>query len=268
MSAREPIGGPDPRGGPGEEQRSPPARGRDGGRIGGPDPRGGPGEEQRSPPAQRSATTIVLAEDHQVVRQGLHALLEAEPDFTVVGEATDGLQAIEVVERVRPDVLVLDVMMPGLGGLEATRRVRQRVPQTRVVILSMHASEAYVLEALRGGASAYVLKEASAAELVQAIRVAAAGRRYLSPPLSERAIQAYVERSRDGDLDLYATLTAREREVLHLAAGGHSNPEIALRLAISPRTVETHRAHLMQKLGLEGQTDLVRYAVRRGILPG
>ena len=113
-----------------------------------------------------------------------------------------------------------------------------------------------------------VLKEASAAELVQAIRVAAAGRRYLSPPLSERAIQAYVERSRDGDLDLYATLTAREREVLHLAAGGHSNPEIALRLAISARTVETHRAHLMQKLGLQGQTDLVRYAVRRGILPG
>ena len=213
-----------------------------------------------------SLTTIVLADDHHVVRQGLRALLEAEPDFSVIGEAADGLEAAQLVERLKPHVLVVDLMMPSLNGLEITRQVSRRVPQTRVVILSMYANEAYVLEAFRNGAAGYVLKDASAADLVHAVREVAAGRRYLSPPLSERAIEAYVQKAKAAPLDIYEILTTREREVLHLAAEGHSSPEIAARLGISPRTVETHRANLMRKLGLKTQTDLIRYAVRRGII--
>ena len=144
---------------------------------------------------------IVLADDHPIVRQGLCALLEAETDFQVVGEAGDGLEAVALVERVKPDVLVLDLMMPTLSGLEVARQTRQRSPQTRVVILSMHADEGYVLEALTAGASAYVLKKSTAGDLVKAIRDAIAGRRFLSPPLSERLIDAYVEKTRSAPLD-------------------------------------------------------------------
>jgi DNA-binding NarL/FixJ family response regulator len=214
-----------------------------------------------------SMTTIVLADDHHVVRQGLRSLLEAESDFSVVGEAGDGLEATQLVERLQPDVLVLDLMMPSLNGLEVTRQVSQRSPQTHVVILSMHPNEAYVLEALRAGAAAYVLKESTSAELVRAVREAVAGGRYLSPPLSERAIEVYMQKAESAALDPYETLTAREREVLHLVAEGHTNAEIADRLFISRRTVETHRANLMRKLGLRTQTDLISYALRRGILP-
>jgi two-component system response regulator NreC len=214
-----------------------------------------------------SMTTIVLADDHHVVRQGLRSLLEAESDFSVVGEAGDGLEATQLVERLQPDVLVLDLMMPSLNGLEVTRQVSQRSPRTHVVILSMHPNEAYVLEALRAGAAAYVLKESTSAELVRAVREAVAGGRYLSPPLSERAIEVYMQKAKSVALDPYETLTAREREVLHLVAEGHTNAEIADRLFISRRTVETHRANLMRKLGLRTQTDLISYALRRGILP-
>ncbi len=214
-----------------------------------------------------TVTTIVLAEDHHVVRQGLRALLAAEPEFSVTGEAADGLKAVEVVERLKPDVLIADVMLPGLNGLEVTRQVRQRFPRTRVVVLSMHANEAYVLEALRNGASGYVVKDASAANLVQAVREAAAGRRYLSPPLSDRAIEAYAQRAAAGPFDPYDILTTREREVLHLTAEGASSSQAAARLSISPRTVETHRANLMRKLSLRTQADLIRYALQRGILP-
>jgi DNA-binding NarL/FixJ family response regulator len=212
-------------------------------------------------------TSIVLADDHHLVRQGLRALLESEPGFSVVGEAADGLDVAGLVERFQPDVLIVDVMMPGLGGLDVTRQVRQRSAHTRVVVLSMYANEAYVLEALRNGASGYVLKDARPADLVQAVRAAVEGRRYLSPPLSEHAIEAYVERAKASTLDAYGTLTAREREVLHLAAEGYSNPEIAARLSISSRTAETHRANLMRKLRLQSQTELVRYALSRGLLP-
>lgn len=212
-------------------------------------------------------TTIVLADDHHVVRQGLRALLETEPDFRVVGEAGDGLETAQLIERLQPDVLVLDLMMSGLGGLEVTRLATKHSPRTHVVILSMHADEAYVLEALKNGAAAYVLKGSSAADLVQAVREVAAGRRYLSQPLSERAIERYVQKAESTVRDIYDTLTTREREVLHLAAEGLTNAEIADRLSISPRTAETHRANLMRKLGLRTQTDLVRYALRRGILP-
>ncbi len=212
-------------------------------------------------------TTIVLADDHHIVRQGLRVLLEGQPDFQLVGEAGDGLEAVQLTERLKPDVLIIDLMMPSLNGLEAARQVSQRSPHTRVVVLSMHANEAYVLEALRNGAAGYVLKDSSAADLVHAVREVVAGRRYLSSPLSERAIAAYIQKASDVALDPYEMLTNREREVLHLAAEGYTNAEIADQLSISPRTAETHRANLMHKLGLRTHTDLIRYALRRGILP-
>ncbi len=210
--------------------------------------------------------TIVLADDHQVVRKGIRALLEMEPDFQIIGETGDGLEAVQLTIRLRPDVLVLDLMMPGLNGIDVTRQVTRQVPQTRVVLLSMYAGEDYVLEALRNGASGYVLKDASISELIQAIREAVAGRRYLSPPLAERAIDAYVRQTQESALDPYETLSDREREVLHLAAEGLTSAEIAERLSLSPRTVETHRSSMMRKLGLRTQTDLVRYAIRKGII--
>jgi DNA-binding NarL/FixJ family response regulator len=213
------------------------------------------------------AVTIILADDHHIMRQGLRMLLEAEEDFRVVAEAGDGREATRLAERFTPDILIVDVMMPGLNGLEVTRQVGKRSPHTRVIMLSMYSNEAYVLEALRNGAAGYVLKEASATDLIRAVREVIAGRRYLSPPLSEHAIEAYVQKAQDELLDPYKTLTTREREVLQLAAEGRTNADIAAALFVSPRTVETHRAHLMHKLGLHSQADLIRYALRRGILP-
>lgn len=213
-------------------------------------------------------TTIVLADNHQVVRQGLRALLKAEADLEVVGEAGDGREAIRVVERLRPRVLVVDVVMPGLSGLDVTWEVARRFPETRVVILSIHSDERYVLEALRNGAAGYVLKECGASELLRAVREAAAGHRYLCRKLSGRRLDAWLKKAREAPRDAYETLTLREREVLHLAAEGYTSAEIAVRLSISSRTVETHRANLMRKLGLRNQTELVRRATARGILPG
>jgi two-component system response regulator NreC len=211
--------------------------------------------------------TIVLADDHHIVRQGLRALLEAESDFSVVGEAGDGLEALRLADQLNPNVLVLDLMMPGLNGLEVARQMTKHAPQTRIVVLSMYSNEAYVLEALGNGASAYVLKDSSSADLVHAVREVAAGRRYLSPPLSDRAIEAYQEKAKAATLDKYETLTTREREVLQLAVEGHTSTEIAARLGISSRTAEAHRSNLMHKLGLHTQADLIRYALRRGIIP-
>lgn len=211
-------------------------------------------------------TTIVLAEDHHIVRQGLRLLLEAEVTFRLVGEAADGLEAVRLVEQFKPNVLVTDLMIPRLHGLEVTRQVRREHPGTKVIILSMHADEPYVMEALRNGASGYVLKDATGGDLVQAIKDVCAGRRYLSPVLAERALTGYVERPGESDLDVYETLTNRERLVLQLAAEGSSNPDVAKKLFISPRTAETHRANLMRKLSLRSQTDLVRFAIRKGII--
>lgn len=213
-------------------------------------------------------TTIVIAEDHHVVRDGLRALLAAQKDFSLVGEAADGLEAAQLVEKLQPDVLVLDLTLPRLHGLEVARQVKKTSPKTRVLILSMHANEAYVLEALRNDAAGYLLKDSTGAELVRAVRDVVAGRRYLSGSLSELAIQAYIQRkTTDTAQDMYEALTDREREVLHLAAEGLNNPDIAGKLFISPRTAETHRANVMRKLNFKTQTDLVRFAIRRGILP-
>ncbi len=210
--------------------------------------------------------SIALVDDHKVVRQGLRALLEAEPDFSVVGDAGDGLSAIRLVDALKPNVLLLDLMMPELNGQEVIRMVRKRQPRTRIIVLSMHSSEPYVIEALKNGAAGYVLKDASSADLVRAVREVAAGRRYLSAPLSERAIDAYQEKASASVADRYEMLTRREREVLQLAAEGHTNSAIAARLSISARTAETHRANLMHKLGLRSQTELIKYAIERRII--
>ena len=211
-------------------------------------------------------TAIVLADDHTIVRQGLRLLLEAEPDFSIVGEASDGLEVAGLVDRLRPDVLVLDLMMPGVSGLEVTRIVCQQFPETSVVILSMHADESYVLAALKNGAAAYVLKDAGAEDLLQAVREVVQGRRYLSSPFSQVGIDTYTKRAESTPLDVYDTLTSREREVLHLAAEGYSSTDVGGVLSISPRTAEAHRANLMRKLGFHSQADLIRYALRRGII--
>jgi two-component system, NarL family, response regulator NreC len=215
-----------------------------------------------------SPITIVLADDHRIVREGFRAVLEREKDFQIVGEAGDGLEAVRLAEKLQPQVMVVDLMMPGLNGRDVIRQVTQRVKNTRVVVLSMHASEGYVLDALKHGASAYVLKDASSAELVRAVREAVAGHRYLSPPLSEPAIAAYLEKANAGEAaDAYESLSNREREILKLAAEGFTTSVIASRLFLSPRTVESHRSNFMRKLNLHSQTDLIRFALQRGLLP-
>lgn len=213
--------------------------------------------------------TVVLADDHPIVRQGLRALLEGEDGCRVVGEAADGLTAVELIARLHPDVAIIDLQMPDLNGLEVARRVREQAPKTRVIILSMHGDEPHVLEALRHGVAGYVLKGAATTDLVAAVHAAVAGRRFLSAPLNERAIDAYARRTQETPrpLDRYELLTGREREGLQLATQGRSNQQIGDRLAISPRTAETHRANLLRKLGLQTQTELVRFALARELIP-
>lgn len=211
---------------------------------------------------------IVLADDHQVVRKGFKALLAAESDFSVVGEAGDGLETLRLVEQLQPDILVLDLMMSGINGLEVTRQLSKKSPKTSIIILSMHSNEGYVLEALRSGAKAYILKESPPEELIKAIKEVSSGRRYLSAPLSELAIEAYTQRAEVKASEPYNQLTTREREILQMAAQGCTNTEIAARLFISSRTVETHRTNLMRKLNLHNHVQLIQFAIQNGIIPG
>ncbi len=212
-------------------------------------------------------TTVMLVDDHHVVRRGIRALLEKEAGIQVVGEAGSGAEAARLTQQFKPDVLIIDLMLADMSGLEVIRQVRKRAPETSSVVLSMYGNDCYVVEALQAGAKAYVLKDSPPEELVRAVREAALGRRYLAPPLSDRAIEVYLQRSEDSQLDPYDMLTTREREVLHLAAQGMTSSETAGRLCISPRTVEVHRARVMQKLGLHNRTELIHFAIRRGIIP-
>jgi DNA-binding NarL/FixJ family response regulator len=210
-----------------------------------------------------SSKTIVIADDHNVIRHSLKLFLETQRDFSVVGEAANGIEALQLVEKWKPDVLVLDLAMPVLNGLEVLRQFARCSSKTRVIVLSMHANEGYVLEALQRGAVGYVLKQSTAANLIDAVRDVLAGRRYLSPPLSERAIEAYMQKSlsHDNPVTGASSLTLREAEVLGLVGEGHTNAEIARHLGISPRTVEHFRSRLMKKLRCRSQADLIRRAI-------
>lgn len=210
--------------------------------------------------------TIVLADDHPVVRSGTKATLERAGDLKVLAEVGDGRDALRLVAELNPDILIADMMMPNLTGLELAFQVSQNQPRTRIIILSMHADEQYVLEALRNGALGYLLKEDSAEELIAAIREVAHGQRHLSSSLKERVLELLLMQSSTTLNDVYDLLSNREREVLKLSADGLNNTEIGERLVISARTVESHRNNLMRKLNLHNQTELIKYAIKRGII--
>lgn len=208
---------------------------------------------------------IVMADDHTMLRQGLKSLLSDEPDFQILGEAGDGLETLKLLERLKPDVLIVDVMMPQMNGLEVTRQVHDRFPEIKIIVLSMHAREAYVLEAIRNGASAYVIKDSQANDLVFAIREVIQGRRFLSPPLTDRIVSDYFEKAKQVS-DPFDALTTREHEVFQLVAEGLTSADIGQRMSISTRTVDVYRSNIMNKLQLKNQTDLIRLALKRGII--
>jgi two-component system response regulator NreC len=209
--------------------------------------------------------TIVVADDHNMIRQGLRALLSAQPDFEVVGEAGDGVEAVREAERLQPDVLVLDMIMPGFSGIEVIRRLNKRPLACAIVVLSMYGADGYVKEAIKSGAKGYILKKDSVEELTSAIHEVLAGRHYISPSLTRKVIDSYagINQKRDP----YDTLTAREREVLHMVAAGSTSTQISVKLFISRRTVEFHRANMMNKLRLRSQQALARYCLEAGISP-
>jgi DNA-binding NarL/FixJ family response regulator len=207
----------------------------------------------------------VLADDQNVVRRGIRCLLEMERDFKVVGEAEDGLKAVDLVRRLKPRVLIVAAEMRGLNGLEVTRRVRQQ-SATAVLVLSMYSNEAYVIQALRNGASAYVMKQAKPPELVRAIRRVVAGHRYLSEPLSEQPMETWLRRAKSPAPDSYERLSHRERQVLRFVFEGFTSGRIAAFMSISRRTAESYRASIMRKLHFRNLADLIRYVLAREIL--
>jgi two-component system response regulator NreC len=210
---------------------------------------------------------IVLADDHVVMRNGLRLLLERQPDFEVVGEAADGRETVEACDRTKPDVVVLDIAMPNLNGIEAARQITSKAPQVSIVVLSMHADEAYVLRALKAGARAYLLKDSVEADLIAAIRAVSQGKAFFSPAISRMLVDDYVRRlEQRGVEDSYELLTTREREILQLLAEGKSNKEVAAILSLSLYTVETHRGNILQKLNLHSVPELILYAVRKGVI--
>lgn len=232
-----------------------------------------PGEGASAP---SEAIRVLLADDHDILRDGLRALLEMAGDIAVVGEARTGREAVDEAERLRPHVVLMDITMPELDGVEACRRIRQQTPEVRVLFLTMHEAEEYFFRALRAGAAGYVIKRTAAADLLAAVRAVARGESFLSPSVAHALVTDYTGRLRAGapepldeaasPSDSYHTLTSREREVLPLVAEGHTNQEIANLLQLSVKTVQSHRAAVMEKLGLRDVTHLVRYAVRRGLI--
>ncbi len=210
---------------------------------------------------------VLLADDHKLIRAGLVLVVQQQPDLSVIGEADDGRQAVQLVESLKPDVVVMDIGMPNLNGIEAARQITASRPDTAVVILSMHADEGYVLRALKAGARAYLLKDSATTDLVQAIRAVVEGKSFFSPAVSKVLLQDYMRKlRRTGAEDSYDLLSPREREVLQLVAEGKSSKEVATLLNLSTYTVETHRAKIMQKLNLKGVPELILYAVRKGII--
>lgn len=210
---------------------------------------------------------LLLADDHPLVRSGLVTLLEPTGEFTVVGEAGDGIEAVELTKKLKPDVVIIDLSMPRLSGVDATKRIREEAPDSRVLVLTMHENEEYVYQIFRSGAGGYVLKSATKEELTTAIKAVARGEKFFSPRVSEIMVQAYMRkadvREHNGTTETPSVLTPREAEVLSLVGEGMNNQQIADTLFISPRTVETHKTNIMAKLDIHDITKLVRYAVER-----
>jgi len=212
-----------------------------------------------------TSARVLLADDHALVRAGIRALLESMEGVTVVAEAGNGGEVLELARTHRPDIVLLDISMPGLGGLEASVQLKQELPGVRVVMLSMHANEEYVLQALRAGAAGYMLKDSATGELEIALKAVMQGETYLSPPISKQVVEGYVQRV-GSEQPAAGNLTPRQRQVLQLIAEGHSTKEIAYRLELSVKTVETHRAQLMERLHIRDIAGLVKYAIRNGIV--
>lgn len=210
---------------------------------------------------------LLLADDHAVVRSGLRMLLESQPDMEIVGEAASGVEALNQVRARQPDIVLMDIQMPDMTGIEAAETIRNLYPQTAVLALTMHEDDQYFFEMLRAGASGYVPKRAAPDELLLAIRAVSRGGAYIYPSLAVRLLQDYVQRVESGDQPLiHDDLTPREREVCTLIAEGYSNAEIADRLVISVKTVDRHRENIMHKLNLHSRVDLVKYAIRKGLI--
>ena len=214
-----------------------------------------------------SKVRILVADDHGVVRRGLRLQLEQHEDFEVAGEAADGREAVRLAEDVQPDVVIMDIAMPNLNGIEATAQIVKRNPKTGVIILSMHSDETYIVRTLAAGAKGYLLKDTAEADLQRAVRAVAQGKPFFSPAIAQALLDDYLRQLQQrGIADSYDLLTDREKEVLQLLAEGKSNKEVASILSLSPYTVETHRAHIMQKLNLHSTAEIVLYAVRKKII--
>ena len=211
--------------------------------------------------------SIVLADDHTILREGLRALLTSDSNFEIVGEARDGREAVRCVEKLLPDLLLMDLSMPRMSGMDAIREIKRRYPDTKIIALTVHKTEEYLLTTLQAGADGYVLKDATHDELIMAIKNVMGGKSYLSPGVSEKVIEGYLEgKGNSLSVSSWETLSPREREVLKLIAEGYKNKEIAEDLCISLKTVEKHRANLMKKLDLHNAAALTVYAVERGLV--
>ncbi len=214
-----------------------------------------------------TATRIVLADDHTILRHGLRLVLERQPGFSVIGEASNGREAVDLVIEEDPDVVIMDIAMPLLNGIEAAKRIHEERLRTAVVILSMHSDESYILRALRAGARGYLLKDSAETDLIQAVRAVCTGKAFFSPAVSRVLADDYLQQiQRKGVEDRYDLLTARERELLQLVAELKSTKDIANLLGLSPHTVDTHRAHLLQKLNVHSIPELILYAIRKGVV--
>jgi two-component system response regulator NreC len=209
--------------------------------------------------------SVLIADDHTIVRSGVRMLLEAEPDIRVVGEALNGIESLELTESLQPDVVLMDITMPELDGLEATRQLKARFPQINVLVLTMHRSDEYFFEMLKAGASGYILKGAKTSELINAVHIVHRGEVFLYPSMTQKLVQGYLQLA-DWDTETEPSLSPREKEIFQLLAEGYSNKEIADELVISPSTVHSHRGNLMDKLGLNNRRELIQYARRRGLI--